>query len=257
MLVESLFAQHAEHIFALCLIWMRLIGFFVLVPSFGAGTLPVRIRILFAVAVSIVILPACEAQVVRQPTLAMYGVSIVQEVILGLALGTGVQLFFGGLDVAGKLMGEISGLSVIRSYDETAQSTDALRAFLRGFAGCLFFVFGGHRLLMQGVMDSLKSLPPGEAHFNSEVTHLLVSILTQSFQFGLRVAAPAVLAMVVASLAVGFASRSVPQLSSLTLGMGMNVLLLLAVLLISLGAVGWVFQDFVEHVAAEMFTVLS
>ena len=60
--------------------------------------------------------------------------------------------------------------------------------------------------------------------------------------------------MVVASIVVGFVSRSVPQLGSLTLGMGLNVLLLLAVLLFSLGAVGWVFQEFVEHLAVELFS---
>ena len=254
MFVETLFARHADHVLALGLIGTRLISFFVLVPSFGAGTLPIRMRMLFAMAIAVVILPACEATVARHPTMAMYGVSLVQEAILGLALGTGVQLLFGGLDIAGKLMGEISGLSVIRSYDEAAMATEASQAFLRAFAGCLFFVFGGHRLLVQGVMDSLKSLPPGEAHFQVEMLNLLVSILTQSFQFGLRIAAPAVLAMVVASIAVGFVTRSVPQLGSLTLGIGLNALLLLAVLLVSLGAVGWVFQGFLEHVAAEMFS---
>jgi flagellar biosynthesis protein FliR len=80
--------------------------------------------------------------------------------------------------------------------------------------------------------------------------------LTQSFQFGLRVSAPAVLAMIVATLTVGFVSRSIPQLTSLTIGMGLNALLLFAVLLFSLGAVGWVFQEFVQQAAGEIFSTV-
>jgi flagellar biosynthesis protein FliR len=84
----------------------------------------------------------------------------------------------------------------------------------------------------------------------------LVSILSQSFHFGIGVAAPAVLALLVASLAVGFISRSAPQIATLTIGLGLNMLLLFAVLLFSLGSLGWAFQGFVEEVTSEMFSAL-
>lgn len=255
-MLESLINNPTEQAQAFGLVAARLIGFVVFLPLFGMGTLPIRFRVLFALLVAVAIFPACDSMVVIQSSDAGYVVSVVQELILGLALGTGVQLIFGGLDVAGKLMGELSGLSIVRSYDASALSTEAPQAFLKGLAGCMFLAFGGHRVLIGGIMDSMTSLPPGNTHFSANITELLMSILSQSFFFGVRVAAPAVLAMLVASLTVGVVSRSVPQLSSFTVGMGLNAILLFAVLLISLGTVGWVFEDFVEQAAAELFAAV-
>ena len=254
-LLESWMTDPVEQAQAICLVAARLIGFVIFLPLFGTGTLPIRFRILFGVLIATVVFPACHSFVVIQATDVGYVVSLVQEFILGLALGTGVQLIFGGLDVAGKLMGELSGLSIVRSYDAGALASEAPQAFLKGLAGCMFLAIGGHRVLIRGIMDSISSLPPGNAHFSLEVVDLLTTILSQSFYFGLRVAAPAVLAMLVASLTVGVVSRSLPQLSSFIVGMGLNTMLLFMVLLISLGTVGWIFEDFVEQVAAELFSV--
>jgi flagellar biosynthetic protein FliR len=246
----------AVHIQTLALLVARLGGLVLFVPLFGMGTLPVRIRLAFSAALALVVWPVCRLQVVPQPNTLAWAVSLVQEVILGLALGCGVQLIFGGLDIAGKLMGELSGLSIVKGYDATVVTSESLQTFLRGLAGCLFLGFGGHRLLIEGVLDSFESLPPGAAHFSQDVPELLISILSQSFHFGIRVAAPAVLALLAASLAVGFLSRSVPQVASMTAGLGLNVLLLFAVLLFSLGAIGWVFQGFAEGVTNEIFSAL-
>ncbi len=256
-MLESLLTDPIQHVQAISLVAARLIGFVVFLPLLGVGTLAIRFRVLFAAMIAMVVYPACGALIEIQPTAGACAVSVAQELILGLSLSTGVQLIFGGLDVAGKLMGELSGLGIVRSFDANALSTEAPQAFLKGLTGCMFLAVGGHRVLIQGIMDSMDSLPPGSAHFSADVVDLLISILTQSFYFGIRVAAPAVLAMLVASLTVGVVSRSVPQIASFTMGMGLNAMLLFAVLFVSLGTVGWVFEDFVEQAAHELFSAVQ
>ncbi len=246
----------AADIQTLALLAARLGGFVLFIPLFGMGTLPVRFRLVLSVSLALVVWPVCRLQAVPQPNALAWAVSFIQEAILGLALGVGIKLIFGGLDVASKLMGELSGLSVVKGYDPTVAASEALQTFLRGLATCLFLGFGGHRLLVEGVLDSFEFLPPGAAHFSQDVPQLLMSVLSQSFHFGIRVSAPAVLALLVASLAVGFISRSAPQIASLNVGLGLNMLLLFAVLLFSLGSLGWAFQGFVEEITNEMFSAL-
>jgi flagellar biosynthetic protein FliR len=50
-------------------------------------------------------------------------------------------------------------------------------------------------------------------------------------------------ALLIATLIVGLISRTLPQLNTFALGFGLNSVVLLAALAMSLGAAAWVFQD--------------
>ena len=62
----------------------------------------------------------------------------------------------------------------------------------------------------------------------------------------IRAAAPAVTALLLATLALGLVGRTLPQLNVLTLGFGANSLLAFAALGLSLGTAAWAFQDQVQ-----------
>ncbi len=67
--------------------------------------------------------------------------------------------------------------------------------------------------------------------------------MAHSFILGLRAAAPAVVALVLATLAMALVARALPQGNTLGLGFGVNALAAMVAVGVSLGAACWLFQD--------------
>ena len=64
-------------------------------------------------------------------------------------------------------------------------------------------------------------------------------------------------ALLLATLVVGLAGRTIPQLNVLALGFGFNVLVALAALGVSLGAIAWMFQDQLQPVLETVVDTLK
>jgi flagellar biosynthetic protein FliR len=57
---------------------------------------------------------------------------------------------------------------------------------------------------------------------------------------------PVVASLLLATLVLGFIARTVPQLNVLMLGFGLNSLVAMGVLSLTIGAAAWALQDYVE-----------
>jgi flagellar biosynthetic protein FliR len=84
----------------------------------------------------------------------------------------------------------------------------------------------------------------------------MTAVLSQSFELGVRAAAPAMVALLLATLILGLAGRTLPQLNVMALGLGLNTVVTLLVLGISLGASVWIFQEQLGPVLTEIRNAL-
>ena len=66
--------------------------------------------------------------------------------------------------------------------------------------------------------------------------------------FGVRVAAPTIIALLLATIVLGLIGRTMPQLNILVLGFGINAMVTSAVLAASIGAAAYLFQDYFDPV---------
>ena len=78
-----------------------------------------------------------------------------------------------------------------------------------------------------------------------------------SFSLGIRVAAPVVTALLLATLVLGLIGRTLPQLNVMALGFGLNSLLAFAALGVTFGAAAWVFQGQIEPTMKTIFDALK
>jgi flagellar biosynthesis protein FliR len=60
---------------------------------------------------------------------------------------------------------------------------------------------------------------------------------------GLRVAGPAMMALVLTNVLIGLIGRGMPALNIMSLGFGVNSLVCLGTLAISVSAMAWIFED--------------
>ncbi|MGE3240362.1 MAG: flagellar biosynthetic protein FliR, partial [Pirellulales bacterium] len=107
----------------------------------------------------------------------------------------------------------------------------------------VFVAIGGHRIMLEGVLDTFAWAPPGHAALGESYVDALTSLMTQSFALGVRAAAPLLVALFMSTIVLGLIGRTLPQINIIAVGFGINSFLTLAMTLLSLGAVAWTFQE--------------
>ena len=230
------------------LVLTRISGLVMTAPIYGTSEVPVQIRALLAFTLAVLITPSqLDAAVEHPGTLLNYLVFVGSELLIGLSLGIGIVILFSGIQLAGQMIGRISGMMLADVFDPSVgESVPQFARLLFLVAMAIFVCIGGHRIVMAGLLDTFATIPPGSATVPTSLAETLVVLITQSFVLGIRAAAPVVTALLLSTLVMGLISRTMPQLNILAVGFGMNSLLTFGTLMLSIGAAAWVFQEQLE-----------
>jgi len=251
--------MHDDGFILLTLVFARVGGLTMTAPIYGTKAVPLHVRILLAATLTLLIAPAQWNGTVSAPGgllnyLVLFGV----EAVIGACLGLGVLILIHGMTLAGEMIGQASGLSISSVFDPALDENVPLFSRLMFLmAICLFLCLGGHRLVMAGLLDTFQTIPPGSGRFPSSMAEGFVTLVGQSFSLGIRAAAPAVTALLLATLILGLIGRTLPQLNILAVGFGFNSLLALAALGLTFGTAAWAFQEQIQPAMETLFDALQ
>lgn len=240
------FTQH--HLFIFLLVLVRTSGLVLAGPPFGTSEVPAQVRALLAIALAMLLYPSqIDVPLTPPATLAACIPLVGAELFVGFLLGSGMVLLFSGIQLAGQIVGQMSGMTFADIYNP-GFDTDVplLSQMLYLIALSIFLLCGGHRIAMTGFLDTFAALPPGSVGMATSLGDMVVTLLMQSFALGIRIAAPATVALMLASLVMGIISRTLPQLNVMALGFGLNALVTFSFLSASLAGMAWLFQDEIE-----------
>lgn len=246
------------------LVLVRVSGLVLAGPPLGSPDSPPQFRALLAFALAVLLTPGqLAAAAVWPASLLGYLLLAGAELLLGLTLGFGASLLFSGVQLAGQIVSQMSGMSLGSVFNPGVD--DSIPLFSQLFylvALSIFLILGGHRMVMAGLLGTFAALPLGsvsplEGSLAGSLGEMVVTLLTQSFSLGFRTAAPATLALLLASLVMGVISRTLPQLNVMAFGFGLNALTTFAILSISLGGMAWLFQDEIEPAVQTVLNALA
>lgn len=243
--MPPLLQQFVDQFLLFTLVLTRVSGLFMTLPVFGAQSVPMQFRAFAAVTIALLITPSFWGSPTPDPgNLVGLFVLLGREVVLGLALGLSVNILFSGMQLAGQLIAQVSGLSLADIYSPSLDSNvPVFSQLLDATTLAVFIVIGGHRQVIDALLDTFRQMPPGKADFAPTIVDALTLILSNSFLTGIRASAPVMVSLLLAVLIVGLISRTLPQLNSINLGFSLNTLVLLGTLAFSLSSAVWIFQD--------------
>ena len=227
------------------LVVMRVTGLMIFAPFFGSNVIPRRIKVLIGVFMSLAIFPLVPKTGVAVPGHWMdYARVASGELVIGLIVGFGATLVFLGFQLAGRLVGQQMGIALANVINpQLDQQVSLIGQFYFMLATTVFLLLGGHWLLATALLDSFQSIPLGGVTLTSGVYLIMVALVQQIFVVGLKVGAPALVTMMMVSVAMAFVARTVPQLNILVIGFPVRVYLGFLVVLISLPAAADVFDE--------------
>lgn len=181
-------------------------------PVFGGQSAPPYVRIGLALLLAILSVPL--VPVPEVPTLSALGVIVARELAIGLALGLSVGAVLAGAELGGHIASSQLMLSYGSVVDPQGGTRNTLLATLyANLALITFFAINGHHILLRGLAASYQSLPIGTGAIGATLGASVMRLLGIVFEFGLRLATPIIVVMLVVELATGLVSKAAPALN--------------------------------------------
>lgn len=204
----------------LAVILARVGGVMVFAPFFGSPIIPAPVRAGLAVALSVMLFPFLEGSIAPPPPGQLdFVLWLCRELLVGLVLGFVGQMFFGGLQLAGQIMGFQMGFSVVNVIDPQTQVETSVLSTLQTAVGVLVFLaVNGHHWFVQAIVDSYHLLPGSPRVSETLVSQLVISS-GQMFILGLKLAAPIIVCLFMVDVLLGILGRAAPQIHILIVGM--------------------------------------
>jgi flagellar biosynthetic protein FliR len=218
----------------------------------------VQYRALLAFALTLTIMPSqWFVEVVEPDSLPAFAIMIAAELFIGLAMGLGLYILFCGVALAGELVGHTGALQASQIFDPV--SGDQVPLMARAYqylAITIFALIGGLNVLVCSLLDTFITIPLGTIGFQPNVALSLVFILSMSFNLSLRIAAPVLMATLVSMFVMGLLGKTLPQLNLMSVGFGINSMVMFVVFAMTLGTGMWCFQEQIGGVFEVLFAGL-
>jgi flagellar biosynthesis protein FliR len=214
--------------------FVRIGSCFMLAPAFGTSSVPARVRVVLAGAVTFLVAPLVTIPDVT-PLSAEGVVITIQQIIIGAALGFSLQILFDAVTLGGEMLGNSMGLSLAFNLDpQSGASTPTVSQLYSILVTLIFLVLDGHLALIRMLVDGFHTLPIGTTGLGASGMWSVVNWGSELFSGALAVALPGVTALLVTNLAFGVVSRAAPTLSIFSVGLPLSLVLGLLVILVSL-----------------------
>ncbi len=242
------------------LIWTRALSVISVIPFLFGKPAPRTTKMGTSVILTVFMYPILSGQ-----NLSVEGIDMMRlfalffkEVLFGLSLGFAVSMIFYGLEAAGSMIDNQRGVSLARILiPELGQQSSISGNFLFQFAAVLFLSIGGHRLFLKAFAESYLALPilqfPPSAEGLLPLIDLLGMMTGKVLVISVQLAAPVIIAILMADIILGVANRFAPQINVWELGFNIRGYLGVLILFLSLGFVA----TQIEHYTLEQNKEIS
>jgi flagellar biosynthetic protein FliR len=219
------------------LVFARIFGMMVLAPFFSSMAIPFRFRATLALFVTLIMVTLVLKIPVRpEISIVHYILQLAGELLVGMAIGFLVGVFFTSISFAAELFSMQMGLSITNVFDPQAQiEVPVLGQMLSMFGILVFISVGGHHHLLNGIWTSYSSLPVLEVSRHAgPLAQGASAAFTGMFGIAIKIALPMIGVSFLLSVSLGILAKTAPQLNILMLGFPLQIMVGLLVLMASL-----------------------
>ncbi|GMR08238.1 MAG: flagellar biosynthetic protein FliR [Gammaproteobacteria bacterium] len=188
-------------------------------PIFGTRFVPFRFKIILALTLTSIIVPAIPSIDVVPGFSPLGLVTAIQQVVIGLAMGFSLQLVFGAYVLGGQVMAMGMGLG-FASMNDPANGVvvPTVGQFYTIMVTLIFLSLDGHLVTIEVLADSFRTMPVGPTGLGGENLEKLV--LWGSFMYisALKIALPVISALLTVNIGFAIVTRAAPQLNIFAIG---------------------------------------
>jgi flagellar biosynthetic protein FliR len=194
----------------------------------GPTQIPATARVIFSMSLAVLLvatLPQVPAAADAFESIASLLSAAAVELFIGASLSFGFLVAYSATQVAGRALDIQIGFGAGAVLNPATQNMSPVLGTLFGMVAIAVFLgMDGHHVLIQAIALSVQNTPPGSLSYSADwpafIQHSGVM-----FVFGLALAAPVMLGLLLADLALAVLARSMPQLNVFVLSFTVKVVL--------------------------------
>ena len=221
----------------------RIASLLMTMPVLGTQLLPVRVRLYFALALTLLIAP----QVGEVPLLDALSLStwivIGEQILIGAAMGFSLQLLFQVHVLAGQIIAMQMGLGFASMNDpSTGISVAVVAQVFTMLVTLLFLAMNGHLVVLEVLAESFTTLPIGDSLGRMDFQALVLRfswVMAAAILIGM----PAITALLIVNISFGVMMRAAPQLNIFSIGFPLTLVFGLFIMWVMMGNVLGQYQE--------------
>lgn len=198
--------------------FVRIMAMLTAAPVIGEAMVPVTVRILVGLVLSVLMLPLTKNALPVDP-ISMHGVvTTIEQAVIGGVLGLAFHFSMSVVMVLGYVVSSQIGFSMAVMNDPiNGQSSDVVSAVLTMLTIIVFFAIDGHLVVVGVAGASFHAWPLGGG-YNPLLLQTVAWNVAWIFAAAMLLAIPIVFATVVVQIGFGFLNRVAPTLNLFSLG---------------------------------------
>lgn len=225
---------------------MRVLGLFLTMPLFAFRALPMRFRLMVALAFAAYMMPVIASGLIPNPGSITFFASVI-ELCIGAFMGFVIRVGFMVIDVAAEILSFQAGFSFASTaFRDPALDSGLVGQFLGLTVIALAFSLNVHLVVLEILMNSFKTIPVG-VWPDAWSSKGILDLVTGSFRLGLILAMPVLLVYMMFNLTQAFLSRTSPQMNLFSVGFAVSIPLAFLVIFMILPDLKFVLERSLEN----------
>lgn len=230
------------------IIFCRIGAAMMLIPGIGEVYVSPRIRLLFTLMFSLMLLPVLGERIPPVPASPVaLGLVILGEILVGAFIGTVARTILSVMHVAGTVIATQSSLATAAMFDPASGSqSPVVSNFLTLGALTLFFLLDLHHLLIAALIQSYDVFPAERFPDVGDMNLLHTRLVADAFTLGVMLAAPHIIFSLLFYLAGGLMTRLMPNFQVFFIAMPLQIMIAFILLLLALPIIFDGYTDFMQ-----------
>ena len=201
----------------------RIGGLLAALPVLSGRVVPMNVKVVLVLALGAVLAPSIQLPAMSyEPGVLAAG--LLSEMVIGLAIGLAVRLFFAALEVAGELVGVQMGFGVVQLFDPaTAHHTPLMAQYFTLLASLVFLSLNVHMLIVATIISSYEAIPVFGASLPGTVGDDVLRLSQHMFTIGLKLAAPILVVILLINILLAILGRAVAQINIFALSFPITI----------------------------------
>lgn len=239
------------------LLWplTRILGFIAVAPILSHTAIPQRVRLGYGIVLTLAMMPTIPAMPAFE-IFSFQGILIlVQQFMIGIAMGFAMRLVFVAIELAGHMIGMSMGLGFASFFDPQSEGqTTAISQFLVLLCLLVFLSLDGHLMFVSVLANSFTTMPIALDGHGIDAMKI-ASWGETIFSSGLLLALPVVTALLITNMALGILTKTAPQLNLFGIGFPITISIGFVVLAISLPTIVKPLEHMIEIGSSHMLQI--
>lgn len=239
------------NIFAYFMVFARVGTATMFLPGLSATYVSPRVRLAFALTMSLVVLPPLAADLPVMPaSVSEVAVLLTGEVLVGAFFGFMMRILISCLQTAGTIAALSSSMANAMIQDPIAESqSSTISGFLLTMGVVLIFVSDLHHMMLRGIIETYAMFRPGDMLPVGDIADVVARQVADSFTVGLKLSAPFVVVGLTYYIGLGLLSRLMPQLPVFFFGLPLQITVQISVFTITLSGIMLAFIQYFQSSA--------